>query len=214
MPKNTLHGGPTNKADYPPSFGAALAAARAGGDVSVTAGSTAPEFSVEASVVLDDGTPIPLVLGQCPVCGVDYTGMSSDLAVVEGEPDEGFATFTANGQTTRYEPCGHETTSGGDGEPSTAGDLVTAEGGKGGGARASLSAAAVEITAGPEGGEQPSPGNSSSTSEKKPRKNAAAPKPPSQPRAPRTGSRSKKPADSSTADSADESATNSSTDNN
>lgn len=227
MPKNTVHGGPTNKADYPPTFGSALAAARtelllppvednAGKElehpgigvemhgVEAVAGGTwttlvaDPERVVAVSLAAfqelrdrlfaagSEGAP----LGTCPSCGADIEGWAHSAGVAEVEPEEGDTwvrrVFTGERQVS-VQPCGHVFP-----EPKPT---------------------AVEVTAGPEGGEQPSPGNSSSTLRTKRQPRSSEPKVPSQSRAPRTGSRSRKPAGNSTAASADDTATNSSTDN-
>ena len=86
-------------------------------------------------------------------------------------------------------------------EPSSFGD-VTAEGGSGSGGQATPDATDVHVTTDAEGGEQSSPGTSSSTLPKKPRTSTGGPKQNGRPRARTTGNRSPQvPGENSTADS-------------
>lgn len=200
MPKIHRHTGPTHKGDPPKpsrrSFGEALRAARAGQDVP-PADDPAPTPVEQVTVTLDV-TQADERLRHLMRQWVRTDGggpVAYDQAPADGVPTNGGWESAAV-----------------DGERSGFGDLVTAEGGTSGN-QAEPDATDVQVTTEPEGGEQPSPGTSSSTSPKRRRTSSDEPKQTSRRRARLTESRSSQdPEAGSTAGSAVEQTTTSGSD--
>lgn len=169
-PKITRHGGPTHKGDPPKltrrSFGEALAAARAGQALPPAAESV-PQPQSEPTTATVDSSPTDEQLAD---------------SVREWVRVDGGAPVTVS--------VGDSAGNVGAAEPPSSGDLITADGGTGPDGATDPDAAvpdAPELITEVEGGEQPSPGTSSSTSPRKRRTSSDGPKRNGRRRAPSTG---------------------------
>jgi hypothetical protein len=216
MPKNTVISGPSIAGvTPPPSFGAALAAARKEAEAAAAAEQAELDQEIAATRSLAQTAQVQITVDLTAtdkrLQDVLRKSISGEHSAVPADRVE-IAVDTVSDSAPATEHTA--------GKPHFIGEqgpeLVSAED------LARLAQQPVEDvrsvavprkpSTGVEGGEQPSPGSSSSTSPRKPKKAIEPGKQPSQSRARTTGSRSKRAAAAdSTADGADESATNSPT---